>query len=117
MTKKITQADEKRAALLSEWAESDAGLIPHGARVVRSTGDGAGRALIENALGGADTLTRALGGRPALDGQTGGGASPKRQVRLPRDLDALLTERAEVEHRKPSDIMRDALSAYLKKAS
>jgi len=57
-------------------------------------------------------------GRPALDRPAGSGASPKRQVRLPRELDAALTAAAAEEHRRPSAIIRDALSEYLtKKAS
>ena len=56
----------------------------------------------------------ALGGRPGLSGRRGAGPSPKRQVRLPRDLDALLDERAKHEGKKPSVIMRDALDAYLR---
>lgn len=56
----------------------------------------------------------ALGGRPDLSGRRGAGPSPKRQVRLPRDLDALLAERAVRDHKKPSVIMRDALDAYLR---
>lgn len=55
-----------------------------------------------------------LGGRPSLSGRPGAGPSPKRQVRLSRELDALLTERAERDDRKPSVIIRDALEAYLR---
>lgn len=53
-------------------------------------------------------------GRPSLNGSTGAGPSPKRQVRLPTALDDALTERAEREHRKASEIIRDALDAYLR---
>lgn len=53
-------------------------------------------------------------GRPSLSGSNGTGRSPKRQVRLPIDLDAELTRRAEAEHRKPSEILRDALVQYLR---
>lgn len=52
-------------------------------------------------------------GRPSLSGRQGLGPSPKRQVRLPRDLDAALTERTQTEHRGASDIIRDALTEYL----
>ena len=45
------------------------------------------------------------------------GKSPVRQVRLPHELDILFTERAEQEHRKPSEVMREALTLYLVKAS
>lgn len=52
-------------------------------------------------------------GRPSLSGKAGTGRSPRRQVRLPIDLDAELTRRAEAEHRGVSEIMRDALEQYL----
>jgi hypothetical protein len=116
MSKKLTEDEEARYAAMAEWAESDAGLIPEGATIIRSTGDGAGRALLEAALGSAEAVDRAIG-RPTLDGTVATGKSPTRQVRLPRDLDALLTERASAEHRKPSELMREALDQYLRKAS
>lgn len=53
-------------------------------------------------------------GRPSLSGTTGNGRSPKRQVRLPIDLDAELTRRAEAEQRRPSEILREALEQYLR---
>ncbi|MEO2135144.1 hypothetical protein [Microbacterium sp.] len=56
----------------------------------------------------------ALGGRPSLSGCPGAGPSPKRQVRLAPDLDALLIERMARDHRTASEIMRDALDAYLR---
>ncbi|MGG7464785.1 ribbon-helix-helix protein, CopG family [Plantibacter sp. YIM 135347] len=52
-------------------------------------------------------------GRPSLSGTDGAGLSPKRQVRLPADLNALLDARAAAEHRNASEIMRDALVMYL----
>lgn len=82
-------------------------------------------AAAEDEIGGlldeilsADELATIGRGRPSLDGTAGNGRSPKRQVRLPRELDAALTERAAAENRRPSAIIRDALSDYLsKKAS
>lgn len=116
MNKKLTEAEEAHYATLATWAESDAGLIPESATITRSIGDGAGRALLEAALGSPEAVDRAIG-RPTLDGTVATGKSPTRQVRLPRDLDALLTERAAAEHRKPSEIMREALDNYLRAAS
>lgn len=58
-----------------------------------------------------DRLARV--GRPRLSGSTGQGRSPKRQVRLPIDLNQELDARAKREHRSASDILRDALTAYL----
>lgn len=56
-------------------------------------------------------------GRPSLSGTQGLGPSPRRQVRLPRDLDAALTEREKTENRGASDIIRDAIAEYLQRAS
>lgn len=104
-------ADENaRGDELSAWAER----LPDGAvraRVERAAGDGAGRALLEAALGTAE-VTRIGRGRPALAG-TARGKSPTRTVRFPRDLDAALTAQAATEHRKPSDLVRDAVASYL----
>ena len=57
---------------------------------------------------------RKLLGRPSLSGTNGAGLSPKRQVRLPADLNAQLDARAAAEHRNASEIMRDALVMYLR---
>ena len=56
---------------------------------------------------------RARLGRPGLGGSVGSGRSPKRQVRLPHDLDQLLDQRAAEQHRTPSELMRDAIDPYL----
>lgn len=106
--------DDERGRALSDWAESEDFVIPADAVLVRGVGETPGRAILAAAMRAEDVQRVAnLGGRPALDGTVGSGPSPKRQVRLPRPLDALLIERADAEHRKPSDVMRDALVAYL----
>lgn len=110
--KKVTKAEEERAAKLSDWAENLDG-IPADAVVVKGSGNQPGRALLESALGSPEAVDRAIR-RPSLDGRAG--KSPVRQVRLPRDLDALLVKRAEAEGRKPSEVVREALSAYLDSA-
>lgn len=111
---KITEADAVRADRLSEWAESDDFAISSDATIVRGEGNTPGRSLLEAAVGAEETDRIAnLGGRPSLSGAPGEGASPKRQVRLPRALDVLLVERAQADHQRPSDIMRAALVAYL----
>ena len=58
-------------------------------------------------------VEEALRGRPTLGSELNEGTSPKRQVRLPRDLNQALTDRAVREHRSASEIMRDALKQYL----
>jgi len=111
-----SSADEVMAAALSEWAEN---LESFGPETVITHGEGhePGRAFLESILGSSEAVDRAVG-RPPLKGtRRGEGKSPIRQVRLPRDLDELLIERAEAEHRKPSEVVREALYAYLGKAS
>ena len=53
-------------------------------------------------------------GRRSVGHSAPQGESPKRQVRLPADLDQLLEARVQAEHRNASEIMRDALAQYLK---
>ena len=55
-------------------------------------------------------LERRGRGKPSLSGK---GASPQIGVRLPVDLRARLAERAKREGRKESEIVREALAAYL----
>lgn len=107
--------DDKRGEELSAWAEA-LDTISADAIVVRGNGEDSGRALLEAALGSAEAVGKAIG-RPNLSGVSGRGESPVRQVRLPRALDEALVERAESEHRKPSEIVREALTAYLSRAS
>lgn len=106
---------DKRGRALSEWAESDDFRISDNAHIThRADAAAEGRALLTAALG-EEELTAIIGrGRQSLDGTTGNGPSPKRQVRLPRDLDTLLDAQAERERRRSSEIIRDALDAYLR---
>lgn len=113
-SKAVDPDEEARAVRLSDWAESDDFDIADTATAVRS-GGGDADALLADVFG-VEEYGR-LRGRPGLSGTVGAGPSPKRQVRLPHELDALLRARAEAEHRKPSDLMRDALAEYLNKAS
>lgn len=111
MTKKITEDQEQRAERLADWAERLDDL-PESAKVTKSTAPGRGRSLMEAVLGSPEAVAEAISvGRPALDG--GRGKSPVRQVRLPRDLDALLVERATAENRTPSEVVREAIAAYV----
>lgn len=112
MNRKLTKAEEERYARAADWAE---GIeeIPAGATVVDATATQDGRRLMEELLGSPEAVERAMG-RPRVDGSMTAGHSPVRQVRLPRDLDALLTARATAEHRKRSEVIREALVAYLK---
>lgn len=58
-----------------------------------------------------DELTRIALGRPALGTKTG--ASPVVRARVTQELKDRVTELAEREHRKESDVVRDALAAYI----
>ncbi|GGH51201.1 ribbon-helix-helix protein, CopG family [Microbacterium album] len=58
-------------------------------------------------------IARGLG-RPSVGSTRPRGESPKLQVRLPHELDEQLRRRAAAEHRRPSEIMRDALAQYLR---
>lgn len=63
---------------------------------------------------GRDVVEGASGGRPALDPAAGLGEHARvRQVRLPRALDSQLSALAEHQHRRASEIMREALTEYL----
>jgi hypothetical protein len=54
-------------------------------------------------------------GRPSLNGiASTGGRAKARQVRLPREVDAELDRRAATEKRTPSEIMREAITEYLR---
>lgn len=100
---------------LAEWAERDMVLAAHSSTALRGAAAAAAeRAMLEDALGGPEAVDRAQGGRPPLNPTAPiGEHSPKRQVRLPVDLDARLTALAQAQDRRASDVMRDALTAYL----
>jgi len=98
---------------LAAWAESQVEINPEGTRSrFAEPGDEAGRAMLEEALGGPAALRRALGGRPTLD--PSGAKSRARKVRLAPPLD----RRAEAAvaagaARDFSALMRTALAEYL----
>ena len=108
--KQVSELPEAEAEKLSLWAEKleETSFRAH---VNESHGPEAGRAFLEGILGKAEVDRVAGRGRPALGAA---GVSPTRTVRLPRELDDALVARAKVEHRRPSEIMRDALSTYLR---
>ena len=92
---------------LSMWAESDAAVV----------------ALEETLAAGSTTRGASSGevaarvfasaGRPRLSGDNGKGASPRRQVRLPDELNARLDAYAKAQGLSPSAVMREALQKYL----
>lgn len=101
-TDRSTEQDYAQAA---HWAEDDMTIKPASTTALR--GDDA-------AAFGRDLLERATGGRPPLDPHAAPGQhSPVRQVRLPAAINEQLAAVAAAEHRRPSDVIRTALSDYL----
>lgn len=99
-------------------AHPDALLSTPPSRILKGAAAAAsGRAMLEAAGYDIAALEERLakGGRPRLDGQpTGvGERSPRLNVSIPADLNAQVTERANATGATRSDIVRDALAAYL----
>lgn len=86
---------------LNAWAESDAPIKIPGRELRGRQAAEAGQAVLRQV------------GRPSLSGQTGAGRSPRRQVRLDLDTSERLDSYAAQTGRTPSDIIRDAVRAYL----
>jgi hypothetical protein len=96
---------EKDYDAAAEWAEHDM-TLPKNSRTARR---GAAAADF-----GRSVLERAQGGRPSIDPDAAPGhRSRVRQVRLSAAIDYQLDEVARWQHRRPSDVMRDALAEYL----
>jgi hypothetical protein len=99
---KNTEKDFDDAA---QWAERDMNL-PKNSTTARRGEDAAAY--------GQSVLERALGGRPSIDPQAAPGQHSKvRQVRLPQAINEQLDAVARQQHRRTSDIMREALAEYL----
>jgi hypothetical protein len=98
-----TEADYQAAA---DWAENEMTLKPGGsAKALRGE---------EAAAYGRDLVARALGGRPPLNAGAAPGQRAKvRTVRLSDDLEAGLLAIAADQSRRPSDVLRDAVSDYI----
>ncbi|NMR28193.1 ribbon-helix-helix protein, CopG family [Crystallibacter degradans] len=107
----LSPQEQEHYEELAAWAET-ADIAPN-ARITKAEGPEAGRSLLEAALGSPEAVRRAVG-KPSLSKE---GISPTRSIRLPKELDAQLVARSESEHRKPSEIVRDALREYLGRAS
>jgi hypothetical protein len=105
--------DDERA--LIEWAEQDIQPeVNHPSSLHGADAAAHGRAVLEAALGGPETAERAMHGRPPLDPTARPGQhAPVRQVRLPASMNTELSERAAAEGRPASEIIREALAAYL----
>lgn len=69
----------------------------------------------EEAKEASERIVEKYSGRPNLgsDHAQNKGRSPRRQVRLPEDVDNRLNEYAREHETTPSQVMRDAIEAYL----
>lgn len=113
MTTKRLSAKQERA--YAEWsADYEAGRVERTGTAIKGPAAAAlGRAMLDAAIG-PDATDTALGGRPALTSASAKGhRSPVRSLRLPEDLNSELDARAAAEHRRPSDVLREALRRYL----
>ena len=99
-------AKDYRAA--ADWAEHEMTLKPGSTTALRGQ-DAAKR--------GREVLAKALGGRPSIDPDAKPGQHARvRQVRVSTDVDARIEVLAAGRHVKASDIIREALAAYLASA-
>lgn len=102
----MSKLDDHDLAELTAWAESD-GPVDDGFTL----GDGEARRLADR--------TMRMAGRPALGSRraTGEGRSPRRQVRLPRELNDELDRFARRTDTTPSEVIRDAVGEYIGRRS
>lgn len=93
---------------LATWAESDDAVEAVG-RAVRERG--IGRETEQTRY--ARDLARSVG-RPSLSEASGThGSSPRRQVRLPHELDSALDDYATAHGMTPSGVIRQAIAEFL----
>jgi predicted transcriptional regulator len=101
-------ANAKDYQAAADWAEHAMALKPGSATALRGP-DAAKR--------GREVLARALGGRPSIDPDARPGQHARvRQVRVSAEVDARIEVLAADRHVKASDIIREALAAYLASA-
>ncbi|MCL2091704.1 MAG: ribbon-helix-helix protein, CopG family [Micrococcales bacterium] len=110
---RISAAEQAYYARLAAEVEA-CDTLPEGSVVTTGVGDAPGREFLSQFMT-PDELDAAVArgrGRPRL--APGSGQSPRRQVRLPEDVDAQLMARAVAEQRPVSAVLRDAVTAYLR---
>lgn len=109
--------DEAYYAQLAAAFEAADYELPSDAVVVRGEGKEPGRAILAQYMTPEElyAASRRGRGRPRLS-SAGTGRSPKRQVRLPEDLDAALVRLAEAQGRTPSAVVREAVETYVRSA-
>ena len=98
-------ANAKDYQTAADWAEHAMTLKPGSTTALRGA-DAAKR--------GREVLAKALGGRPSIDPDAKPGQHARvRQVRVSTEVDARIEVLAADRHVKASDIIREALAAYL----
>lgn len=98
-------ANAKDYQAAADWAEHAMVLKPDSTTALRGA-DAAKR--------GREVLAKALGGRPSIDPDAKPGQHARvRQVRVAAEVDARIEVLAAHRHVKASDIIREALAAYL----
>lgn len=101
----MSRATEAEYHELADWAESEMDFDPDAPGVLYGA---------QAAQAGRDMVARALGGRPPLDPNAPVGQHAKnRTVRLPGSLDARLVAVAARQNRRPSEVVRDAVTEYV----
>jgi hypothetical protein len=112
-----TASDDERLERLAAEVADPGFVLPDGAVVREGQGDEPGRGYLARYLSPdeLDAAARRGRGRPRLAG-SGTGRSPKRQVRLPEEVDDALVRLAHDQGRSPSAVMRDAITAYVRTA-
>lgn len=100
--------DQEKYHKLAEWAENDPGF--HDALSAGKAG-----AATEEGRREAAAMIAAAKGRPSLGSSQaeGTGRSPRRQVRLPHELNERLDSYAAAHGNTPSEVMREALERFL----
>ena len=111
--KQISAAEQARYAQMAAEVEA-CDTLPQGSVVMAGVGEAPGREFLAQFMTPKelDTAVARGRGRPRL--APGSGQSPRRQVRLPDDVDAELVARAAAEQRPVSAILRDAVTTYLR---
>lgn len=102
-----TRHDEQHWAEMAAKAEAgEFRPTPGGEHLTGEAAAAAGRALIQHGYG--------ITGRPSLSSRADGvsGRSPKRQVRLPQELNDWLETYADAHGQTVSEVMRNALKRY-----
>lgn len=103
--------DDQKDQIVSDWVENSPELMDALSAATLKEGDQQSHREVAE-------MIAAARGRPTLghDHAEGTGSSPRRQVRLPHELNQRLDSYAAEHHRSVSEVMREALEHYLSAA-